>query len=540
MRPRLAALATCLLVMALVPARAVAASDLLPDVVATPPDSPSLDNYTNPDGSHDLLLRFNGYIHNAGAGALDIRASRTSSSVPMPPQQRIYRTDGTYHDDPMPSNAELFYSNADGHNHWHLQNVAKYSLWDQTKASQVAPAMKVGFCLDDSTHVDSYGPATGVYTDQNGRAFCQQYHPDALSLFEGVSSGWRDIYESWLAFQWVVVSDVQPGEYYLREDVDPTEILHESDEVNPPAWSTAPVTIPGYVAKAITAPPGAYAQAQVIGLDSDRYGSPGARMFRIVTPPAHGTLSVPTGTSFPGSSVTYTPAPGYSGPDQFTYEALDSTSPYPIHPGTAAVALTVGAAPAPRVVIENAPTAMDTGTGVQLKARVSNDFTPVTWSVDGVAGGTTVAGRITQHGFYTAPAEVPPGGKVTISARTTTGAHDQRVIRIIWSPPRGPSPGTGGGHGKTLLGPLSASIEGRWLAASVTPRRAGIVSIRARIGKHRLGSCSAKDPRGRRFTCRIHLSKGLRLRRLKITARLIRHHRVIALATRFGRPPHRQ
>jgi len=53
------------------------------------------------------------------------------------------------------------------------------------------------------------------------RAFCQQYNPIATSLFEGISPGWRDVYNRELAFQWVDASNVLPGEYWLREDVNP-------------------------------------------------------------------------------------------------------------------------------------------------------------------------------------------------------------------------------------------------------------------------------------------------------------------------------
>ena len=59
MRTRILAAALCALAVAVQPARADAATDVLPDLVGAAPDSPSLDNYTYSDGSHDLLLRFN-------------------------------------------------------------------------------------------------------------------------------------------------------------------------------------------------------------------------------------------------------------------------------------------------------------------------------------------------------------------------------------------------------------------------------------------------------------------------------------------------
>ena len=122
----------------------------------------------------------------------------------------------------------------DGHDHWHIQHAARYSLWSADRAAMVAPAMKVGFCLIDSQHVDSHGPGSRVYT-LAANDFCAQGDPQVPSLVEGISAGWRDVYVRSLAFQWVDVSDVQPGTYWLRAEVDPDNWARESSESNAPA-----------------------------------------------------------------------------------------------------------------------------------------------------------------------------------------------------------------------------------------------------------------------------------------------------------------
>lgn len=530
----LATLTAAMLAIAIPDARAATAADALPDLVADPPANPYLDYYSYSDGTHDLLLRFDGYIHNSGSGALEVRGSRATTADPMTVLQRVYRTDATYHDDTMPG-TQLSYSNADGHHHWHLQEVARYSLWNQGRTAEVAPAMKVGFCLGDVGHPDAFGPSSAVYTFAS---FCQRNHPEVLSLSEGVSSGWRDVYDSGLTFQWVLASDVQPGSYWLREDIDPNGLVHESTETNPPAWSSSAFTIPGYVARAVTAPAAPYGQPQQVTLGADVHGSPGALRFRIVTPPAHGQLSVDTTTDFSDPAVVYTPATGYSGPDEFTYQATDSTSPYPIHPGTATVALTVGA-PSPSVVIDSAPTSLEAGHGVQLDATVANDLPGVTWSVDGIDGGSADVGTITPSGFYTAPAGVPGSGSVTIGARSASGAHDERVVAVTWPPTPQPSPGTPdpGTPSGSLLSSLVTRRYGDVLVASVTPAHSGLVTIRARVGTRRLGSCVARTPRGRRFTCRLTVPHGRSLTQLKVVATLTRDRRVVATVHRTGAPP---
>src|SRR3954453_4858726 len=120
---------SCLIALAavlLVVPRAAAARDLLPDLVSDPPSGAYLEVHDYGNGQKDLLLRFDGYVHNAGVGALDVRGTHEPTDPPqtMTPRQRIYDDNGGFRDDPMPPGATLIFENADGHNHWHLRNVA--------------------------------------------------------------------------------------------------------------------------------------------------------------------------------------------------------------------------------------------------------------------------------------------------------------------------------------------------------------------------------------------------------------------------------
>jgi hypothetical protein len=358
--------------------QAAAASDVLPNLVADPPTGAELDVNMG-----QLLLRFDGYVHNAGPGPFEVRGQRASTADPMIAYQRIYQTDGGFRDMVMPG-AQMVYAANDGHQHWHLQNVAAYSLWNSGRTQQVAPAMKVGFCLADSEHVDAVGPTTAVYSDSNGRAFCQKNNPDALSVFEGVSAGWRDLYEKTLVFQWVDVSDVQPGMYWLREDVDPNGIVREASPVKtPPAYATAPSTIPGYDARPLALGAVAIDSPTAIALGADHYGTTGAVQFRVDTAPAHGTLSVTSGSLSTDPNISYQPNPGYRGPDSFTYVAQDSASSYPHHPAEATVSLNVGPVAVPTVppspvapVNTSPPKTPGTFTAGQIKISLRSALTP--------------------------------------------------------------------------------------------------------------------------------------------------------------------
>src|ERR1700691_2041313 len=91
-------------------ARASSPTPLLPDVVADAPNNISLgiseETPTGEPAPAELLLRFNGYVHNIGPGALDFRGSRGTpnpsdpASPPMNVFQRVYNSDGSYDEDP--------------------------------------------------------------------------------------------------------------------------------------------------------------------------------------------------------------------------------------------------------------------------------------------------------------------------------------------------------------------------------------------------------------------------------------------------------
>lgn len=517
-------------------AREAGAAELLPDLVADPPAAVSL-SVDSAVGHPALLLRFDGYVHNAGRGALDFRGTRATwrNNTPMQSFQRIFRTeDSNWTDEASP--AELIFSNADGHNHWHLQDTAKYSLWNAARTAEAAPAQKVGFCLMDSEHVDPWGPSRPVYADDVApyRNFCQQNQPEALELFEGVSAGWRDLYDAGLAFQWVDASTVLPGSYWLREDVDPLDRIRESNEVNAPAWAAQQTTIPGYNAQ-----PAAAATPLDTAVEIDwpvqRWGSPaGAATRTVVDQPAHGTLS-----AFDGGDVTYTPDPGWEGTDSFAFSARDAASAYPTSPAVATVTVTVGdAAPAPAVFISGAPDTMIAGTSVQLTAAVEHDAPGVTWSAD--------AGSIDAAGLFVAPPTPPAGGTVTIGARSAAGAVATRTIAILPvpdseprpepepepepdpdpvpvldppvraptgtttpTPPTPPTPTTPTKPPAPRLSGFGLLRIGQQLTTTTRPNVGGRVRISIYAGTRRLRECVARVPANRTVACRVTLPRSV-------------------------------
>jgi hypothetical protein len=262
----------------------------------------------------------------------------------------------------------------------------------------------------------------------------------------GVSAGWRDLYHRDLSYQWVDISETQPGNYWVAAEIDTNDVIKETNEANNSrAFAANQTAVPGYLATAVNAGTLPFGQASTVTLASQTFGSPGARRFRIKSLPAHGTLSS-GGTALglnavvTGPGITYTPASGYTGPDAFDFTAFSSTSQFPRNPASATVSLTVGQQPTgTQVQISGAPTSMNMGTSVQLTATVTNGTGGVTWSVNGVQGGNSTVGTITPAGLYTAPAAVPDPASVMIRATSvsTPTASDQKSITIVNpGPPR--------------------------------------------------------------------------------------------------------
>lgn len=88
---------------------------------------------------------------------------------------------------------------------------------------------------------------------------------------------------------------------------------------------------------------------------------------------------------------------------------------------TKSASASVSIAAAQTVTVSVSPTSasLTTGKTQQFSASVSGTTnTSVTWEVNGVQGGNTTVGTISTSGLYTAPANVPSGGSVTVTARS--------------------------------------------------------------------------------------------------------------------------
>lgn len=394
-RAALAALLGAMLAILLGTAAWAQPSSNYPDLVADPPESVQPPEVFPWLGAELLGVRFDGFVTNIGGGPLHIEgnpqpsAAGTAGAV----AQHILNPDGaTLQRFPLATTGTtpaIQFENSDGHQHWHLMEIMEYSLWNQAKTQQVTAGAKIGFCLFDIERVGSSGPVDPVYV--GGGNWCASGDPSATDLQMGVSPGWRDVYGQYLALQWVDVSAVAPGNYYLAALADPNDIVVESNESNNSySWTDTLTVVPGYVAGdvgqlAVTGP-------QSVALSSQSFGSGlGARAFVVVSGPSHGTLNVPTGTPFTASSVTYTPTGGYDGQDSFTYYAYDAASAYPTNRATLTATATLNVATpnqAPSLAaVANQFSVVGADVALQLNGTDADTGDTLTYSATGLPPG---------------------------------------------------------------------------------------------------------------------------------------------------------
>jgi hypothetical protein len=196
---------------------------------------------------------------------------------------------------------------------------------------------KVGFCM-----FDSFGPAHWfAYSVQGaaGERWCRPDEPAATTVRMGLSPGGADIYAAQRERQWVDVTGLDPGRVVVRGEANPLRCVLESNPANNdtqvsreiPGVRVADVSGGSSVSLAgvVVAPqvparrsggcvPGAGSKACYVWASAA-----GPLRFSVTREPSHGTVALAPGGDGLHASATYTPVPGYSGPDSFTYVATD-------------------------------------------------------------------------------------------------------------------------------------------------------------------------------------------------------------------------
>ena len=199
-----------------------AGSEVVPDLAMAP-----LDDFTIQWVDGRRLLRFTAMMVNVGSGHFEVRGARGSTAQPMRISQVLFTspTRGTV-SRTIPTDAVGQWS-GDGHDHWHVQEMMRYDLWGDAGTYRGA---KVGFCFLDSDPWQLSLPGASSSSFYRG-SWCAN-SPSALANRMGISIGWGDEYEYYLAYQWVDITGLPAGSYWVRAKVDPYGFFLEESETN--------------------------------------------------------------------------------------------------------------------------------------------------------------------------------------------------------------------------------------------------------------------------------------------------------------------
>jgi hypothetical protein len=223
-----AALATC----ALVPATGLAADPtglLLPDLDQQTPTQLEVAR-SDIVGPPRYGLGFQSAVRNIGDGPLLIAGRRASTHNPfMTAEQLVQHVDGS--ETVAPAIGRLRYAVALGHQHWHYLGFDRYELRRAGGRRALMRDHKSGFCLGDRYRVaDAVPPSAPSAPQYTGG--CGLWHPQRLTVNEGISVGYGDNYRPYLEGQSLLISGLPDGRYVLVHRVNADHRLLETNYDN--------------------------------------------------------------------------------------------------------------------------------------------------------------------------------------------------------------------------------------------------------------------------------------------------------------------
>jgi hypothetical protein len=195
------------------------ARELLPDLDQWAPT----DVYVARHGSRRVLA-FQSAVENIGRGPVWIEGRRKRAQTTMTAWQLLRRSDGTVRR--LPSAGYLRYDVAPTHSHWHFHPFERYELWKPGGKGALARDHKQGFCFGDRH------PVTRAARPHFRAGDCGLYQPKLLSVQEGTSVGYVDIYPPEFHGQWIDITGIPDGRYVLVHRVNPEFALRERSYTN--------------------------------------------------------------------------------------------------------------------------------------------------------------------------------------------------------------------------------------------------------------------------------------------------------------------
>jgi hypothetical protein len=179
-------------------------------------------------------LRFDQVIANVGKGPFELRYRMDSMATDQQLRQRIFASDGTFREATVDT-----YEFHPTHAHFHYKNFGQAFLHrvnpDGT-LELVRKGNKNGFCMIDVENTRFGLDDQGVpFRGEAPRAY---YFPRCNApterdehgtyMVNGISVGWADVYNWYLADQYIEISGVPDGLYVIETMANPIRTVHET------------------------------------------------------------------------------------------------------------------------------------------------------------------------------------------------------------------------------------------------------------------------------------------------------------------------
>jgi Lysyl oxidase len=207
-----------------VPALTSPPAAALPDLVPLP----SWGISTSHTRSGRDLLTFGATVWSGGNSPLDVEGFRSNGSPVMKAYQYFWRNG---HVVGRARAGTMGFDSQHGHNHWHFEQFARYTLLDSAKNLAVR-SHKVGFCISPSDPVNLLAPHAVWQPPSIGPGELACGLPTALWVQEMMPVGWGDTYTQRVAGQAFDITSVPDGTYYIEITANPQHILYESNTRN--------------------------------------------------------------------------------------------------------------------------------------------------------------------------------------------------------------------------------------------------------------------------------------------------------------------
>jgi phosphodiesterase/alkaline phosphatase D-like protein len=210
-------------------ASARAATENLPDLDQNPPLWSQVQAVTPPGGTTEQRLGFGSEVVNMGVGPLLLSGRRASTATEfMTASQNVNLSDGTVAT--YPNVGSMRFAFSETHNHWHFIDFEVYELRRPSDFARVARDAKTGYCAGDGYKTPNPPPGTPLERVWDGS--CRYNQTNALDVEEGISVGWVDDYAPQKEGQYIDVTNVPAGDYWLVNRSNPYRALKESNYAN--------------------------------------------------------------------------------------------------------------------------------------------------------------------------------------------------------------------------------------------------------------------------------------------------------------------